>query len=555
MKTVIISDLKQYVPKEAQAAELEKFKWRIVEYETAEFSGSLLFANMGANAPEITIDPQLRGWYTIKLGLWNPSEAAWDTMTRFRLTKDLAWSRISGDGSNPGKTVFMESVWKDADMTGQQLRIAQPSKIEPAVASSVAFIKFEPLSEQEVAKIKADRERKDTKRLVGTHDMHYLFYTTREPGQEEFLEELEAYRHTDFDILHFEYQLGGDEQTDEMNWAFDAKADAIFRSGDVLYAHNMRYLKSHGLAMPMYQMLAKYAREMGKKFYIGYRMNAFNSDPPYDNIFKTKFYDNNPQWRCKDADGGEVARMSYAFPEVQERVISFFLYLLKTGCDGIAMFFHRCFPYVMYEAPAVERFMSKHNIDPHTLPEDDPRWLDCKAEIMTEFVRRVRAALDEYAKTHNRPRLSLAAYLLVDPHNNRQEGLDGKRWAQEGLVDEIIANDLAAEYVADIDIDYYVDMVKDTDTKVYICLEPRQIEPEGYRKKALDAYGRGADGLALWDSYQRQWTLYRWTMARRLGHAKELSTWDDGEGTHFRRIRLLKLGGKRVDRYWATMGL
>jgi hypothetical protein len=93
-----------------------------------------------------------------------------------------------------------------------------------------------------------------------------------------------------------------------------------------------------------------------------------------------------------------------------------------------------------YEAPVVEGFKHKDGADPHSLPNDDPRWVRFRAEPRTEFMRRVR----KLARAH---RKSLPISVLVanpwcyrglgDKIAGNLNGLlvDIGTWAREGLID------------------------------------------------------------------------------------------------------------------------
>jgi uncharacterized lipoprotein YddW (UPF0748 family) len=93
-----------------------------------------------------------------------------------------------------------------------------------------------------------------------------------------------------------------------------------------------------------------------------------------------------------------------------------------------------------YETPSAEGFKRKHGVDPHTLPNDEPRWAQFRAGPRTEFMRRLR-------KLARRRRHALpVAVLLANPWCYRGLGdkiagnlngllVDAAAWAREGLID------------------------------------------------------------------------------------------------------------------------
>jgi hypothetical protein len=93
-----------------------------------------------------------------------------------------------------------------------------------------------------------------------------------------------------------------------------------------------------------------------------------------------------------------------------------------------------------YEAPSVDGFKRKHGVDPHTIPNDDPRWVQFRAGPRTDFMRRLRKLARARRKS---PPISV---LLANPWCYRGLGdkiagnlkgllLDAGTWAREGLID------------------------------------------------------------------------------------------------------------------------
>ena len=62
------------------------------------------------------------------------------------------------------------------------------------------------------------------------------------------------------------------------------------------------------------------AHDVGMKVHVGIRPAGWSYYQPYNGLWDSPFYLNNPQWRCIDrADRGapEITRMSWAVPEVR----------------------------------------------------------------------------------------------------------------------------------------------------------------------------------------------------------------------------------------------
>ena len=96
-----------------------------------------------------------------------------------------------------------------------------------------------------------------------------------------------------------------------------------------------------------------------------------------------------------------------------------------------------------YETPLVEGFKAEYGIDPHDLPNGDPRWVKYRAEPQTLFMRSVRKLMKS-----TKPNLPLSVLVhhpwsLRSGHwidgNLRGMLLDVRTWAREGLIDEVVA--------------------------------------------------------------------------------------------------------------------
>jgi hypothetical protein len=135
---------------------------------------------------------------------------------------------------------------------------------------------------------------------------------------------------------------------------------------------------------------------------------------------------------------------------------------------------------------------------------------------MTEFVRDVRAALDEIGRKNGK-RIELSA--SMEYRNNLEQGLDVARWVKEGLVENLSpgVHGFGGAYFP---IRRFADMVRGTKCKLFPRLEhtikghdPTPESERGevtfereamtlnrYRARALELYGEGADGIYLFNT-------------------------------------------------------
>lgn len=166
-----------------------------------------------------------------------------------------------------------------------------------------------------------------------------------------------------------------------------------------------------------------------------------------------------PQYRWVRRDGRPYhSQMSFAFAEVREYKLQIirellqgypldgiFLDWIRTGDvrdnpqtdgDGVAN--------SGYETPLVEEFKKRFGVDPHQVPNNDPRWVQMRAEPQTSFMRECRKLLDSQSR-----KIPLAV-MVAHPWHYRgmQDKIDGslngllldvKTWASEHLIDAAVA--------------------------------------------------------------------------------------------------------------------
>jgi hypothetical protein len=169
---------------------------------------------------------------------------------------------------------------------------------------------------------------------------------------------------------------------------------------------------------------------------------------------QSEFTKSHPQFRWIKRDGTPYhSQLSFSFPEVrayklsilQELLTSYptldglFLDWIRTGDvrdnpqtdpEGVANF--------GYEQPNLDSFQSQYHLDPHTLPNSDPRWLATRALPQTLFMR----SASQLANSHSKPLTALVAHPwlyrgFLDKIAGNLPGLllDLPTWSAEKLID------------------------------------------------------------------------------------------------------------------------
>ena len=546
---IYMSDLDRCTPQSALTSESRRGFWRTLDYETPAFGGTMLLANLETGAPDVTYPLERHGPHAISIGIHasDIGQNDWHNATgdvvwlRAKLSDDQSFSVLEWDPGGHLKRRRLEEIfWKVADLSGQQITFSQyrlraGTDEHPELAdhspARIAYIKLVPLTDDEAALVRADRADRSSKRLQGHTDIGNVL----QAGTiESIREEIEPYRDSDFERIHWELGSG-----DLLNYpskigrTFDQIAPPDYgRKWDRYRHEGWNRLIAAGID-PFGEAVA-YAHGMGLGFHAAYRLAGWTYPPPLlDYAFAGGLYDRHPEWRCKDRDGRDQARLSYAFGEVQEYCISVLREVVRTyPVDGITLLYNRRPPYLDYEAPLIEGFTAAAGTDPRTLPPDDPEWLRYRAGVLTAFMRRVREAMDAEADARGQP-IEISACILGMMEDNLFFGIDVKAWAREGLVDTVMPYS-SAPFALPVPTDTwsgpeqvrpFAEAVAGTQCRLAMNIMPRFMPPEEFRRMAKMLYDAGSECLFFWDSYQRDHHRGYWNALRRLGHREEIDRW------------------------------
>jgi len=592
-KEVVFSDLGALCAPQFNISPVrELYKWNAVPYETAEVKGTMLVSLQEGRPGNVTLDPGLTGWYRVFVGQYHDSQSV-----NVKLSGDGAFTNFASGGEAGYARHAVEDVyWKSADMTGEQVVIGKYRAGSPADAA-IAWLRFVPMDAGEAAAFRADQAREDRKRIYATHDMHGMLSIAAPQDQDDWRTIVQAYEQSDVKWFSMENILifdGGVSTGNPDNFAYPRPGDEMVQKG----------LKPK-YTCPMIADLCGFGHRMGLKMCVSMRMGAWGIEFPYDQMYFTNtFMEEHRELRCVDRDGTPIDALSYVYPEVRSYIIGQFVRMAATGCDAVEMIYTRGVPYVLFEAPFVERFEKKYGQDPRYLPLDDERVTAERCAVMTEFVRELRAALD----AAGRKNVGLHARTQFSLYDCRHVGEDLETWAKEGLIDTVISYPQRIREVLrgdvwrdgdpeHLDPDKYERYMRGApesiiyrrqdfqfmppmeDSRgvlrgpkdqaervaefmalerygvtVYLEIMPRYMPAEEYRKRALELYGCGCGHISLWDTYGRVPNKVQWSMIRRLGHKDELSCWSDGRGEYYSYHRLLRIGDKDVSRYVPAWG-
>lgn len=540
---IYLSDLGRCQPASALSRKPRRHHWRLLDYETSEFQGVMLVAGENTAAPEITLPVSQRGWHAIYFGLRSYGGGEGASRLLARLKSSDTFSMISHRPDPSARNWVDDYFWRIADLTGEDLVLRQfwPQSV-PEDSNSVgnrcdgvwlAYVKLVPLNDGDVRVLQQDRQNRANKRLFAHHDAWSYTYSYRPTTEAEIRRELEPFWHTDFSRIYWEGGMG-----DRMYYATkigltpaDDWIEDPYRSGDRLAGEAWRALKQKGI--DPFRTALTYAHRIGLEFHGTYRPAGFHFPVPEDEWNTGGFYDNHPEWRGRDRHGKPTPRLSYAYAEARQAVISLLSEMALYPLEGVCLAYNRRPPLLEYEAPIVDGFKARYGEDPRNLNTRDPRWLSYRAGFLTEFMREVRVAMNARAREQNRTRpIEVSAIVMSSESENLYYGMDLQAWVKEGLVDTLIPYTSVERLLSSADswtdprdAEFFLRITRDSTCKLALNLMPRQLPPEEYRRRALALYRAGAEYLFFWDSDQRNDFDPSWTALRRLGHKEELEAW------------------------------
>lgn len=562
-----------------------KDKWCAYYYETGKFHGSMLVSVKKGEPQDVELKPLLSGWYKIYVGLYAPGYE--QTEVELKLSSEPAFMRLATSLDRTFSEHYVEEVfWRNARLDGETIVIGKHTSFAADKTAAISWIRLERMTEEELENYHREQERKDTKRIYATNDMHGMLFSYDMSRENAWKTVVQDYVDSDVEWLAIEniaHNNGRIRDCCPDDFAFAREGDKSFYEQWGTYFSN-----------DVLKELNAYGKSRGLKMCVSMRICEWGMEFPWDRIhFEQDFARENPQLRCIDRDGDVTDYMSFMYPEVQDHIIDEFVKMSQTGCDAVQVLFSRGWPYILFEKPFLEKFFERYHIDARILPLDDERIITLKCEFMTAFMARLRSKIDQKIEIH--------AKVLFSLYDCRLVGLDMEAWAKQGLVQRIVSDErrireiLPEELLKDniIDLEKYKTYVREStepvirydydcifeplaDSKgilrgpkdqkerisefvelekygvtVYIEIMPRAMTTDQIKEKALEIYEAGCDHIGLWDTYSRVNRKVEWNMWKKLGHKEELCGLND---KFYRKIRLNRLGDKNVRTYKPMWG-
>ena len=503
---IYLADMSKCTPAAALSERPKPNHWRMVPYESAEVSGTLLAAAPLTRAPDVTLPLAATGWHAVSVGYWYPQFSGAERVAlKVKLSGDPCFITIADNEQDAlNVTTLRETFWKYADLTGQEIVFGQQSK-GIAYPAYVAYVKLEPLSDPQVEQIQADRADRSKKILIGSNDggcVGAKGITT----EEEIREQLEVYRDTDMGRLHWAVCYGDTTNyVSKVGWNYNQQADRYAEQYANSYLDSVAELEAKGIVA--HKVAMDHAHSMGIEFYVMFRLGMGGYPAPMD--AEGGLCHDRPDLRQIDRDGTPLSKLSYAFPEVRQRMLDIIAEVTDDDeLDGIDLCWIRGAPFIGYEKPVAEAFRSRYGQEATEVAVDDPRLCQLRAEYLTDFMRQVRKITNAVADRRGRPLAVSAMPLGGTLAQNVYRGYDTDTWVNEGLVDELMAAPLHTRF-------FHANSVREV---LYVGPDGRNYYMQAVRRMA----NSGADGIFVWDITGPQDLANHWALLRRLGHTTEL---------------------------------
>ena len=410
-KEIIITDIYEAaVEKERLSKEITKDKWRILDYETAKYSGKLVCASAKCSPRTLSLKLGAHGRFHIYLGMMQLRGAPTVTSLHLSDTEELSHvSAITRYSWTPLESM-VEYFWKTADLTDKDLIIEKP-KDYLEKNSSLAWVKLVP----------ADEEPKKLSSIAYHLDSDYF-------ADDEY-SSVKACTGRIADLSDGGVKLILQE-------GFATSPGDKYTADETLFPRAAKYEWFHKNKSEIESALIDKAHSIGAEIYATYRLQAGEFCPPNDhsgiNILFPDSYKDLNEYRCISRDGRTLGMCSYAYPAVRARVIENLMSFMERDYDGLALVFNRG-TFVAFEKPICDAVMKQYGVDARRLPMSDERYRSVACSFVSEFLRELREALD--AKFTKRKKIN--AIVFFTPEDSKSFGFDVETWVNEGLVDGI----------------------------------------------------------------------------------------------------------------------
>jgi hypothetical protein len=489
--------------------------------------------------PALTVDPKVKGWYRIHVGLYHDTI---DPLIRPQLFARLSREPYPEYLRAPWKAKerMVEVYWKAADLTGQQIHIQQPPAPMPHPGmgwiGGLTHIRLVPMTDEEVKTAKKEIELPPARnRLFGMLDYTdevFWWGTLESPDDVRAI----VYRHAQSGFGRIYWRAYGSHLDNSLDIPEAAPKWTDADEGRWTKAQNTKagwlpYINLMKKYDPL-KVAVEYGDKAGCEVHAWVRFTNHNREP------YAQFWHDHPEFRAqilvttKDPKTGERVPvkpyrltpyprvLSMAYPEVRAYYVKFFKQLASTGTRGILIDLLRHPPIAGYEPIVSDAFKKKYGMEMESRDlYHDPLVQEHLSQYFKTFLVDLRKAVGKDIE------------IAVRSSGPSKFALRGKEWIAEGLIDTIIDGNWYSGYGPRPTISATVEACGDRG-KTFAIIEAGDVDPlknwqrrEGeLSAEALAAFtkhysGKGVARIGLYES-----TLY--TYYPDLRRAIRQAGWD-----------------------------
>lgn len=501
----------------------------------------MLACSDGAETLEIPL--KLKGRHALDIGIYRPEWAF--TEFDIRLSTAPLWRRVRSAYfiNDPGGGI-QDVALDPADCAGASLLI-RPVR---GRSGGICGIRFSATPE---------RQEWMNGHAGAVIDNHGIFADYHMETAEDIEATLAPFVESDFSMICWG-ACGG-----SMRMLYPSKVAPYFGEGvtdfcnriNRLIAENLGRLLKNGVD-PL-RVAVDFVQKNGMEFWVDDRICHMYAPEKHKGNFASQFQLDHPECLTRLPNGAPGHLFSIATEPFIEYKLNIIREQALYGADGVYIDFCR-FPHVIgFEDIVLQPFLKEHG-DPRQYPELTGAWLAHRCSYGTEFMRRLRAMLDEVGRKTGK-RIPLAVQLSDERQTlpgckgffdtNYVNGFDVATWAREGLID-IFAPSKSMDYGC-ISMDHFVKQVEGTSCSLWGCLGQHAVplRPDDYDwevffsdnpekkimpiadmdglrilRSAAEAYHQGAEGVFLWEAGPCPEVPAHWDYLRRLGHRDEIMT-------------------------------
>lgn len=572
-RSTLVTDLAQAQPAAAVAAgPRQKGKWHVLPFQTAAFSGQALSIYPNTNPAPVRLALPATGWHAVYVGLATVPRNSDRNYEGNSVLLKLGSARTYLRLANNMKPVFPQrDVIQEQLLTVANLGANETLELRalPLYAVTLTHVRLVPLTEGERAAWQPEVAQPAHRTAIATNDGHSWIWPYCPRTAEDLRPPFESFERSDFDQWWF-CPLGADLACypTKVGTVASGEATDFFSPPYDEFQRSVLALLQNGVN-PL-TVARAVVKEQGREFHFVVRPEAFGASMPYEETFASKFYQAHPEWRCVDREGRQAMYLSYAEPGVRQHTLAFIREAVEMcDPDGVGFFFNRGIPLMLWEKAFQARFRAEYGLDVMTVPAEDPRIHRLRGKIMTEYLRELRAMLDELGRARGNKRYKISAATFTQKAFNDRFGLDIETWVREGLVDQLA---VASATVYDQEnlppnMDYYLKVVAGTGVKVYpfpVAWDLTLWNPSGrledFCQSVVKWYDAGVPGIAVWDpdngsGFTRNPTEgTSMDLLRYIGHRDLLAYWSAHGVPKSNLFPLLKLGDNEYSEWLPNRG-